>query len=50
MKSEEPNAPSCMSTKFFNNIDSMLSDKFHDSAFKIANFDISLITRNFLAK
>ena len=40
MKGEARQTPSLMSTKFFNNIESTLMDKFHGIASAMANFDI----------
>ena len=40
MKGEAHNPPSLMSTKFFNNIETTLMDKFHGIATSMANFDI----------
>ena len=40
LKGKAPITPSLMSTKFFNNIDSTLMDKFHGIASAMANFDI----------
>lgn len=39
-KGKAPVTPSLMSTKFFNNIDATLLDKFHGIASAMANFDI----------
>ena len=40
LKGEAPNTPSLMSTKFFNNIETKLMDKFHGIASAMVNFDI----------
>ena len=40
LKGEAHNTPSLMSTKFFNNIETTLMDKFHGIATAMANFDI----------